>query len=598
MTEYDIKDGVAIIPESVNKIGYRAFEDCKELKSVVLPDSVTIIERSAFSGCTELTHITIPNSVTKIGDSAFERCAALTDITIPDSVTEIGRYAFQGCTGLTCVTIPDSVIEIGRCAFCSCTGLTSITIGSAVRTIGNEAFIGCDQLNKIYLRVADPTQIEIERGSDLGASQATIFVPGDKKVVSAYKKKNIWKKFSGIENDATCGEVLPQTDKKCIEEQRAFLKMVGVEDNKLELAPLPVGSEPEEMMTVVYNIDEDELPFTATIETESRGVIKMLVDDKQAQSMKKKITFKKPGQHIIRLLPVGPTLNHDLTINSFPGCELIKIPDNWERFYSTNYLDDFRLFEDCAPKRLLLGEKYEGGGDGDLNYRFDCIENISVVPNNPYYEVIQDCIVTKDTKTIVFMPSRVTEIPQGCRGVVSADVFNNWSSPVLRIPGSIKSVDVYPSSFKKIRLEEIIIEEGVLKFYLGWPFAEMSKLKRVELPSSIEVLNISKVELDSLVIPTGVRMIESLSFCHIKRLEITGDVVMNRPRCFNNFEGELFLAGNIKPYEEVLAGEPGVKKSFGCVKDNCIIHVKDESVAQTIRECDDFNKNAKIITDN
>ena len=409
MTGYEIKDGVAIISESVNEIGYRAFKDCNELKCVV-----------------------IPNSVAKIGDSAFEGCTALTNITIPDSVTEIGRYAFQGCTGLTCVTIPDSVIEIGRCAFCGCTGLTSITIGSAVRSIGNEALIGCEQLNKIFSRVADPTQIEFERGTDLGASQATIFVPGDKKVVSAYKKKSIWKKFSGIENDAACGEVLPQTDKKCIEEQRAFLKMVGMEDNKLGLAPLPVDSEPEEMMTVVYNIGEDELPFTATIETESRGAIKMLVDDKPAQSLKKKITFKKSGQHIIRFLPIRPTLNGDLTINSFPGSELIKIPDNWERFDSTNSFDgEFRLFEDCAPKRLLLGEKYEGGGEGDLNYRFDCIENISVVLNNPHYEVIQDCIVTKDTKTIVFMPSRVTEIPSGLGGVVSADVFNNWSSPVF-----------------------------------------------------------------------------------------------------------------------------------------------------------------------
>ena len=162
----------------------------------------------------------------------------------------------------------------------------------------------------------------------------------------------------------------------------------------------------------------------------------------------------------------------------------------------------------------------------------------------------------------------------------------------------MKSVDVYPSSFKKTRLEEIIIEEGVLTLNLGWPFAEMSKLKRVELPSSIEVLDISKIELDSLVIPAGVRMIKSLSYCHIKRLEITGDVVMQRPRCFNGFEGELFLAGNVKPYEEISAGVPGVKKSFGCVKDNCIIHVKDESVAQTIRECDDFNKNAKIVIDN
>lgn len=29
----------------------------------------------------------------------------------------------------------------------------------------------------------------------------------------------------------------------------------------------------------------------------------------------------------------------------------------------------------------------------------------------------------------------------------------------------------------------------------------------------------------------------------------------------------------------------------------CVIHVKDESVAQTIRDCTDFNPNVKIVID-
>ena len=39
MAEYEIKDGVGIIPEGTTKISFGAFEGCSELRSVVIPDS-------------------------------------------------------------------------------------------------------------------------------------------------------------------------------------------------------------------------------------------------------------------------------------------------------------------------------------------------------------------------------------------------------------------------------------------------------------------------------------------------------------------------------------------------------------------------------
>ena len=57
MAEYEIKDGVAIIPEGTKEIESRAFEDCTDLTSVVIPNSVERIGNSAFSGCTALTDV-------------------------------------------------------------------------------------------------------------------------------------------------------------------------------------------------------------------------------------------------------------------------------------------------------------------------------------------------------------------------------------------------------------------------------------------------------------------------------------------------------------------------------------------------------------
>ena len=126
-----------VIPESVTKIGEKAFKGRRRLTSIVIPKSVTKIGNGAFSRCRGLTSIVIPESVTKIGNGAFKGCSGLNSIEILGSVKKIGDNAFEGCSGLTSIEIPESVIEIGEYAFCACHGLTSI---------GKDAFEGRDNL--------------------------------------------------------------------------------------------------------------------------------------------------------------------------------------------------------------------------------------------------------------------------------------------------------------------------------------------------------------------------------------------------------------------------------------------------------------------
>ncbi len=77
ITDYTIPEGVdyiatgafrnsavtnVVVPASVNKIGYGAFEMCESLRNLVLPNSVSIIEPGAFEGCLALK-VTFKNSV-------------------------------------------------------------------------------------------------------------------------------------------------------------------------------------------------------------------------------------------------------------------------------------------------------------------------------------------------------------------------------------------------------------------------------------------------------------------------------------------------------------------------------------------------------
>ena len=63
MGNFEIKNGICIIPEGVKTIGYKAFMDCLELKIVVFPDSLERIEHFAFFGCTNLTEVVLPDTV-------------------------------------------------------------------------------------------------------------------------------------------------------------------------------------------------------------------------------------------------------------------------------------------------------------------------------------------------------------------------------------------------------------------------------------------------------------------------------------------------------------------------------------------------------
>lgn len=173
---YDTKNniGTLVIPKE-SSIGFYAFYDCDNLKSIIIPDGITLIESCAFESCNGLTSVTLPNSITEIGGNAFYNCNSLKNINIPNSVTTIWNYAFFGCKSLKSITIPDSVncikdnafrkcsnlenvtvIGNGRTiiewsAFQDCSNLTNITIGTGVAEIHGGAFQNCSSLRRINI---------------------------------------------------------------------------------------------------------------------------------------------------------------------------------------------------------------------------------------------------------------------------------------------------------------------------------------------------------------------------------------------------------------------------------------------------------------
>ncbi len=149
-----------VIPESVTKIGEKAFEynslenvdfpktlteigvsafHGNKLKEAIIPDSVTSIGSGAFSE-NNITQIIFPKNLTKLEAGVFSMNIRLEQITLPGHLTEIGAMAFAGAR-LTSLTIPKSVTKIGRKAF-HLHHLKELTIPGNVKEIGASAFEG------------------------------------------------------------------------------------------------------------------------------------------------------------------------------------------------------------------------------------------------------------------------------------------------------------------------------------------------------------------------------------------------------------------------------------------------------------------------
>ena len=210
------------IPDGVRKIGARAFENCRGIKSISIPDGINYIGRYAFAGCENLkyneygnayylgsktnpyvalvycnynegsikingatkyiytfmnfnglTSITIENGIKTVWHNMFEGCNDLAVVTLPEGLTNIEYNAFSRCKSLISINLPHGLTSIGIGAFAGCSSLTSISLPVTLTSIGVGAFIDCDSLTSVtfggtkkqWLSVAVNVGIEVDEGS-------------------------------------------------------------------------------------------------------------------------------------------------------------------------------------------------------------------------------------------------------------------------------------------------------------------------------------------------------------------------------------------------------------------------------------------------
>ena len=72
-----------VIPNTVTRIGNRAFAGCENIQEIILPESVAHIGERAFAGCILMNRFAFPTELESAGKDIFKGCKSLRMIKMP-----------------------------------------------------------------------------------------------------------------------------------------------------------------------------------------------------------------------------------------------------------------------------------------------------------------------------------------------------------------------------------------------------------------------------------------------------------------------------------------------------------------------------------
>lgn len=175
------------IAGDVESVGYRAFAECENLRTITVGDGVSLIDTAAFSNNKGLVNVSLGANVKDLGSGVFAGCSNLSELslsvgngylhysngvlyddeetiiyalmpacekgayTVPRTVKEIKGYAFWGNPYLERVVLGSGLYEIPNYAFSNCLNLRQVEIPLPVHGIGSKAFEDCVNLETVEI---------------------------------------------------------------------------------------------------------------------------------------------------------------------------------------------------------------------------------------------------------------------------------------------------------------------------------------------------------------------------------------------------------------------------------------------------------------
>ncbi len=509
-----------VIPEGVTVINPYAFAGCASLKSVTFPDSLTTVRWDAFANCTSLESVKLGDNVTEIGSRVFSGCSSLVDITLPGRVDSFGEEIFAGCP-IESIVIPDGVKTLHGGMFANCRKLKSVTLPDGIETIVGFAFAYCSSLEKITLP-RSVTKIQGEVFAD--CSNLTEFTfKGTKAEWSAIEKQDRWNEgcpFTVIHcSDGDVNLIIEHDGSRGLEYR--------IEGDHAVLVGIGTCTDKEIAVASTY----DGLPVTAIGRRaiySLDGITRVVIPDTVTHLDFMAISHCHDLESIH--IPANLTVMEESAIIAFKNLKSITVDPNNPRYYSIN-----NCLIDRETKTLILG-------CGTSIFLDDV--NISAIAPNAFME----CTAIESIR----IPEGVTKIgrdafynctalkslvlPESLITIESSAFANCTSLESVNLGSKIEYMDIYAFS-ECVKLTEIVLPDS-LSFLGNYAFQGCTALKRAVLSSNLEILELmifaSCTNLEDVIIPEGVKTISTDAFSNtaLKELKLPASIKVIRHGAF------------------------------------------------------------------
>jgi len=487
----------------LKEIGGDAFYGCENLEEFEFCDSITKLDSGAFYECKKLkTFAFASENKEKIIDSfAFTWCDSLESVKNLDGLKSIGDSAFANCSHLQSFTVPESCTEIKHASFYNCENLEDLTLSSNLTTVEDSIISKCPKIKLDMDHNSKDNDVYIHNGYIMQkkangevvlvacASDAKPVIPPETTTIGRASFYNYTMPHLTLNDGLKTIEV------------RAF-------DTTKGLTSLVIPDSVETINSFCFadsNIKELILGENSTLT--SNALIKSNIE---------KISIPDNCKNYYAT-PDGAIM--DKSDAKLIFCNANKIPDNTKSVssnirFSTD-VEELRLPENLEMlnsdfltncpnlKRVYVGSELHSYLHGDVFKNCPKLAEIIIDPKNQNYKTIDGCVYRANSNGeythLVFAPANAT-IKDGTKSI--SNCFTSGNADVERVvpvgydetpqpntvylPNSIEAIEW--QTFKDLpNLKEIILPDSVKQLHNAF-ISECCNLEKVVIPSNAKTI--------------------------------------------------------------------------------------------------------------